>query len=100
MGQPDGDFAQRTQVGGTRQLGRGDIDAFERASVRAIGARADGGTVQGTLSERLPPGQQTDIRRSRIAGTSQWDASVASKFDDLIFKFQNKLIDLKRVTQG
>jgi Large polyvalent protein associated domain 38/ADP-Ribosyltransferase in polyvalent proteins len=40
-----------------------------------------------------------NIMHSRRAGTSQWDEPAPSGWDNLVHKFQDKLIDLKRVQQ-
>ncbi|MDP3326332.1 MAG: LPD38 domain-containing protein, partial [Hydrogenophaga sp.] len=41
-----------------------------------------------------------DIRYSIRNGNSLWDEPTASRFDDFVYKAQDKLIDLKRVVQS
>ncbi len=45
-------------------------------------------------------GDGGDIRYSKRNGTSLWDAPEPSRFDDFVYKAQDKLIDLKRVIQS
>lgn len=43
-----------------------------------------------------------DIRRStgRTSTGAAWDSPSASKFDDLVYKFQDKLVDTKRIVEA
>lgn len=96
MGRADGDAAPSTARREGRRLGQSDIDAFQRASVRAIGARADGGIVQGTLSATSP---FTGLLTQQQAATT-WDDLGDSRVDELIYEAQDDRIDLKRVQEN
>lgn len=75
-------------VRGTGDFKRDLFVAFEPAQVKsAIGN-------DGSL------GGGGDIRYSIRNGTSAWDAPEPSRFDDFVYKAQDKLIDLKRVIQS
>jgi len=70
---------------------RGHLVAFEPTQIKsAIGNR-------GTFDP-----SDADIRRStgRTFTGADWDSPSASKFDDLVYKFQDKLIDTKRVVEA
>lgn len=44
--------------------------------------------------------EKNDIAKSIRAGNSAWDEPESSRFDDLVYKLQDKLIDTKRVIES
>lgn len=67
-----------------------DIAAFDPKQIKS--ATGNNGDFDGT---------KPDIRFSRTAGNPHsWDAPEASKFDDLVYKLQDKQIDTKRVVES
>ena len=44
--------------------------------------------------------EKNDIAKSIRAGNSAWDEPEGSRFDDLVYKLQDKLIDTKRVIES
>jgi len=76
-----------------------EIVAFEPTQVKsAIGNNGDFDPANPDIRFRRTP--DPDDFGVKGAAADRWDAPLPSKWDDYVFNLQDKLVDLKRVTQS
>lgn len=91
---------------GNRGPGTTDFDTIAN-SVLPSNARSDTGEVRSVYPDAAPSqaqgttsGQINFSRTPAAAPATGWDAPVKTGFDDVIYKLQDKNIDLKRVVEA